>query len=96
MPRAIGLVAGASEQREVDLQAGKKHQQQFSELRQEIGDRPDLAEDVEDIRSDDNAAEQQAHGRGNVQPARHTRNDHKHHHPQRELRKHRQGEEVIA
>ena len=96
MPRAIGLVTGAPEEREVDLQARKKHQQQLSQLRHEIGNRPHLAENVEDKRSDDNAAEQQAYCRGNVQPARHKWDDRKHHHPQRELREHGQGEEVFA
>ena len=95
MPRAIGPVTGAPEQCEVDLQARKKHQQQLSQLRHEIGNRPHLAENVEDKRSGDNAAEQQAYCRGNVQPARHKGDDRKHHHPQRELRKHRQGEEVF-
>jgi hypothetical protein len=90
------LFAGASEQCKVDFQAGKKHQQQFSELCHEIRNRPDSAENVEDIGSDDDAAEQQAHRRGNVQSAGYLRNDHQHHHPQRKLRQHRQGEEIIA
>jgi len=89
-------VPGAPEQREVDLETRKKHQQQLSQLRHEIGNRPHLAEDVEDKRSGNNAAEQQAYCRGNVQPTRYKRDDRKHRHPQGELRKHRQREQIFA
>ena len=89
-------VAGAAEQREVDLQAGEEHQQQLAKLRHEIRDRAVGAEEAENIRTDDDAAEQQAHGCGNVQAATEAGNGDEHDHPEREFRQHRQGEDVVS
>ena len=95
-PEGDRAVAGAAEQREVDLQAGEEHQQQFAELRHEIRDRAVGAEKAENIRTDNDAAEQQAYGRGNVQAATKAGNGDEHHHPEREFRENWQREEVVS
>jgi hypothetical protein len=57
IPRAI--VTRAPKQFEVDFQSCEKHQQELPQLRQEISDRSDLAKDVENVRPDYDAANQQ-------------------------------------
>ena len=85
-------VAGAAEQREVDLQAGEEHQQQLAEFRHEIRDRAVGAEETKNVRADDDAAEQQTNGCGNVQAATKPGNGDEHYHPERELRERRKSE----
>ena len=89
-------VAGAAEQREVDIQAGEEHQQQLAEFRHEIRDRAIRAEEAENIWADDDTAEQQTHGCGNVQTTTKAGNGDEHYHRKREFREHRQAEEVVS
>ena len=82
-------VAGAAEQREVDIQAGEKHQQQLAQLCHEIRDRAVRAEEAENIGANDDTAEQQPHGCGYVQTTTKARNGDEHYHCKREFREHR-------
>ena len=88
-------MTGLPKQREIDLQTREKHQEQFSEFCQKICNRPDFAEDVENIGSYENTAEQQPYSWRNTHSTGKAGDHDEHHHPDRELRERRHGEKVL-
>ena len=58
---ADGPALGLPKERQVDLQTGDEHEQQLSQLRQELRNRPLFPEDAKHMGPDDDPAEQQSH-----------------------------------
>ncbi len=88
--------AGAAEQGEIDFQAGKEHQQQLAQFRQEVRDRAIRAEEAEDMGADDDPAEQQSHGGGDMRTAAQPRNEDEHDQRQSEPSECREVQDVMS
>jgi hypothetical protein len=88
--------AGAAEQGEIDFQAGKEHQQKLAQICQEVRDGTVRAEQAEDIGADDDAAEQQPHGRGDMRAAAQPRDEDEHDQRKPEPSERRKGQDVMS
>jgi hypothetical protein len=91
--RAIDLLP---KQRQVDLQSREEHQQQHAHFREELHHRMLRRKDVEHVRSEEHAAQQQANRLGQVGAARQARDDDDQEHAYRELSQDRQNRDRLV